>query len=66
MYIHGAVINVNVCAPDTIQQLAAGEYASRCHHEIFKQTIFGRAQMHFLVFAIDAVLLTVENEITDF
>src|SRR6266581_8397638 len=43
MHVHGALIDVDVAAPDRVEQLLAGKHPARMLQEEFQQAIFGRA-----------------------
>ncbi len=48
MHIDGARLDIDVRAPDGVQQLFAAEQPARVLHEVIQQSEFGRAQVDFL------------------
>src|SRR6266852_3288734 len=45
MHIHGALVDIDVAAPDAVEQLLAAEHPSRMLEKKFQQPIFGRAEI---------------------
>src|SRR5687768_1249763 len=62
MDVHGAFVDIDVVAPDAVEQLLARIDAARMPHQIFEQAIFGRPEMDFAAGAADAVAGAVEFE----
>lgn len=66
VHVDGALFNIDIAAPDLIQQLATGVGAFLVSHEELQQTVFGRA--HLGGFAVDghAVADRVQQQAADF
>src|SRR3979490_3400737 len=45
MYVDGALVDIDVAAPDAVEQLLAAEHAAGMLEEEFQQAIFGRAEI---------------------
>src|SRR5580658_9928623 len=52
MHVHRARLDMNIRAPDRIQQFLAGKNPARMLHEKFKQTEFSGPQMHGAAIAL--------------
>src|ERR1044072_1669802 len=63
MHIDGTLVDVDVAAPDAVEQLLARVDSSGVLHQEFKQAELGRPQMHLAARTRDALLLAVELEI---
>ena len=55
MHIHRAGLDINVRAPDRVQQLLTREDAPRMLHEIVEQAELGRSEMNVLTIARNLV-----------
>ena len=64
MGVHGALFHVDIVPPDLVEKLFAGKNPSRVLHEMTQQVKLGRAEMHFLTAARDAVAGEVHFDIT--
>src|SRR5260221_129680 len=53
MNVDGALVDVDVAAPDTVEKLLAGKDAAGALHEEFKQAIFGRSEIDRMAGARD-------------
>src|SRR5215217_6014867 len=65
MDVDGALIDIDVIAPDAIEELLARIDAAGMAHEIFEEAIFGGAQMHVAGGAADAVGGAIELKVAD-
>src|SRR5258708_57399 len=63
MDVHGALVDIDVAAPDTIEQLLAAEHPPRMLQEKFQQPILGRAEIDRAARAGDAALLAIELDV---
>src|SRR5580693_6000937 len=45
MHIHGAFVDIDVAAPDAVEQLLAAEHPARMLEEKLQQAILGRAEI---------------------
>src|SRR5271165_2141850 len=45
MHVDGALVDVDVAAPDAVEQLLAREHAARMLQEELEQAVFGRAEI---------------------
>src|SRR5437868_5274165 len=45
MHIDGALVDIDIAAPDAVEQLLAAEYPSRMLQKKFQQTVLGRPQL---------------------
>src|SRR5664279_364649 len=61
--VDGALIDIDVAAPDAVEQLLAGKHPARMLEEKFKQTILGRAEIDRATGAHHAALLAVEFDV---
>src|SRR5207244_7010239 len=63
MHVHGALIDIDVAAPDAVEQLLAGKYPPRMLEEEFQQAILGRAEIDRPARARHAALFAVELDV---
>src|SRR3954454_16203053 len=63
MHIDGALVDIDIATPHTIEQLLARIDAARALHQEFEQTEFRRSKMHLAPRARHALLLAVEFQI---
>src|SRR5688572_21952359 len=63
MDVDGALVDIDVAAPDAVEQLAAREHAAGALHQELEQLELGRLEMHFAALARDALLLAVEQDV---
>src|SRR2546423_5724172 len=63
MDVDGALIDIDVAAPDAVEQLLAAEDAAGMLEEKFQQAIFGRAEVDGAAGTRDAALLAIEFNI---
>src|SRR5258708_33230468 len=61
--VDGALVDIDVAAPDAVEQLLAREHAAGMLEEEFEQAIFGRAEIDLAAGAGDAALFTIEFDI---
>src|SRR5437899_976518 len=64
MNIHSALVDINLGAPNTVEQLLAREHPAGPLHEEFEQPIFGRAEINLAAGARYPFLLAVEFDVT--
>src|ERR1700744_5675137 len=62
MHVDGALVDVDVTAPDAVEQLLAREHPARMLEEEFEQAIFGRPEVDRAARARYAALLAVKLE----
>src|SRR5260370_8850329 len=60
MHIHGALVDIDVAAPDAVEQLLAAEHPARMLQKEFQQPVLGRAEIDRTARAGDAALLAIE------
>src|SRR6202051_2563693 len=60
MHVHRALIDIDVAAPDAVEQLLAAEHAARMLQEKFQQPVFGRSEIDGAAGTGDAALLAIE------
>ena len=65
MHVDRALVDIDVAAPDAVEQLLAGKHPPRPLHQIFEEAELGRAQIDRLAGARDALLLAIEFEVAD-
>src|SRR3974390_757472 len=65
MDINRPLIDVNIRAPDAIEQLFAREDPPRSFHEEFEQAVFRRPQIDRTAIARDALLFAIEFDVAD-
>src|SRR6266540_6107885 len=58
MDIDGALVDIDVAAPDAVEQLLAAEDAAGMFEEKFQQTVLGRAEIDLAARTRDAAFLT--------
>src|ERR1700681_1036911 len=63
MHIHGAFVDIDVAAPDAVEQLLAAEHPARMLQKEFQQPVFGRAEINRAARAGDAALLAIELDV---
>src|SRR6478752_4049296 len=63
VHVDGALVDIDVAAPDAVEQLLAAEHATGMLEEEFQETIFGRAEIDRPARARDAALFAVELDI---
>src|SRR5262245_47960160 len=63
MHVDGALVDIDVAAPDAVEQLLAGIDAARVLHQEFEQPELGRTEVYLAAGARDALLLAVELQI---
>ena len=65
MDVDGALVDIDVAAPDAVEQLLAREHAARALHQEFQQAIFGRPEIDGAAVARDALLFAIEFDVAD-
>src|ERR1700694_845116 len=45
MHIHGALVDIDIAAPDAVEQLLAGKHAARMLEKEFQEPVLGRAKV---------------------
>src|SRR6185312_9579134 len=65
MDVDGALVDIDVRAPDAIEQLLPREHTARPFHQELQQPVFGRTQIDRAARAGDALLLAVELDVAD-
>src|ERR1019366_2864313 len=65
MHVDGALVDIDVAAPDAVEQLLARENAARALHQKLQQAIFGRPQIDGAAAARDPPLVAVEFDVAD-
>src|SRR5688500_13038583 len=63
MDVDGTLVDIDVAAPDAVEQLLAAEYAAGMLQEKLQQAIFGGAEIDRTARARDAALFAVEFDI---
>src|SRR5262249_3796406 len=63
MHVDGALVDIDVAAPDAVEQLLAGEHPAGVLKEEFEQAVFGRTEIDWTARARDAALLAVELDV---
>src|SRR3954451_20508644 len=63
MNIDRALVDVDVAAPDVVEQLLAAEYAAGVLQEEFQQAILGRSEVDRPARTRDAALFTIEFDV---
>src|SRR5579872_2188295 len=63
MHVHGALVDVDVAAPDAVEQLFAGKHPPGMLEKEFEQAVFGRPEIDGAAGAGDAALFPVELDI---
>src|SRR6185437_258415 len=63
MDVDGALVDINVAAPDAVEQLLAGKHPPGMLEEKFQQAIFGRTEIDRTARARDAALFAVEFDV---
>src|SRR5579859_5827679 len=63
MNIDGALVDVDIAAPNTVEQLLAREHATRILHQEFQQTEFSWSKLHIAPGARDALFLAIELDV---
>ena len=63
MHVHGALVDIDVAAPDAVEQLLAREDAAGALHQEFEQPEFGRPEPDLAAAARHAVRLAVELDV---
>src|SRR4051794_31699497 len=63
MNVHRALVDVDVAAPDAVEQLLAAEYAARVLQEEFQQAILGRSEVDEPACARDPALFAIKFDI---
>src|SRR5579872_2051010 len=54
MHVHGALVDIDVAAPDAVEQLLAGKHAPGMFEKEFEQAVLGRPKIHRAPGARDA------------
>src|SRR5262249_45057661 len=65
MHVDGALVDIDVAAPDAVEQLLAREHAAGMLKEKLQQPVFGRPEIDRTSGAGDAALLAVELDIAE-
>src|SRR6201989_3527329 len=60
MHVDGALVDIDVAAPDAVEQLLAAEHPARMLQEELQQPVLGRAEIDRTARARDTALLAVE------
>src|ERR1700747_1569519 len=63
MHVHGALVDIDIAAPDAVEQLFAAEHAPGILQEKFEQPVFGRSEIDRTAGAGDATLFTIQFDI---
>ncbi len=63
MHVDGAGLDIDVRAPDRVQQLLAAEHPAGMLDQVVEQAEFGRPQVDFLAVAADAVGDAVDDDV---
>ena len=63
MHVDGALVDIDVAAPDAVEQLFAAEHAARMLEEEFEQAIFGRAEIDRTARTRNAALVAIEFDV---
>src|SRR3954454_21378626 len=63
MHVDGPLVDIDITAPDPVQQLLAREDPPGAQHQEFEQLELGRSEMQFLAVASHAVLSAVEMQV---
>ncbi len=63
MDIHRAGLDIDVSAPDRIEQLFTAEHPARVAHQMVEQAEFRRAQMHLTLAPLHSVGDAVQQDI---
>src|ERR1700712_3738942 len=63
VHVHSALVDINVAAPDAVEQLLAAEDAARMLQEKFQQAIFGGTEVDRTARARDAAFFTIEFDV---
>src|SRR5271170_3464061 len=63
MHVHRTLIDIDVAAPDAVEQLLAAEHAAGMLQEKFKQAVLGRSKIHRAAGTGDAALLAIEFDV---
>ncbi|QTK79739.1 hypothetical protein AT6N2_C2080 [Agrobacterium tumefaciens] len=66
MHVDGTLIDVDIMAPDTIEQLRTGEHPARRGHQEFQKAKLRRTETHFTAFAVNAMRLAIQFDIPAF
>src|SRR5260370_1142837 len=56
MHIHGAFVDIDIAAPDAVEQLLAAEHPARVLQKKLQQPVFGRSRSHRTAPAPDTAL----------
>src|SRR5262249_45342551 len=65
MDVDGAFVDVDLAAPDAIEQLLAGEHTPGTFHQELEQAVFGRSEVDRAAAARDPFLLAVDLEVAE-
>ena len=65
MHVDGALVDIDVAAPDAVEQLLARKHPAGPLHQKFEQAEFGRAEIDRAACARHALFLAIEFEIAD-
>src|SRR5258708_37908700 len=60
VHIHGAFVDIDVAAPDAVEQLLAAEHPARMLQKKLQQPVFGRSEIDRTARARDAALLAIK------
>src|SRR6266700_3646636 len=63
MHVDRTLIDIDVAAPDTVEQLLAAEHAARMLQEELQETILGRAEIDRTARTRDAALLAIKLDV---
>ncbi len=65
MDVDGALVDVDLAAPDAVEQLLPREHPSRPLHQEFQQPVFGRAEIDGAAAARHSLLLAIDLEVAE-
>src|SRR5258708_28489523 len=63
MHVHGAFVDIDIAAPDAVEQLLAAEHPARMLQEKLQEPAFGQAEIDRTARTRDATLLAVELDV---
>src|SRR5262249_35088915 len=63
VYVDGALVDIDVAAPDAVEQLLAREHAAGALHQKFEQTELGGSEWDFAAAARDPLLFAIELDV---
>ena len=65
MHVHRAAFDIEVRAPDGIEQLLARKHAPRTLHQLIEQPVFSWAEMNVAVSPPYAMVGAIKTDLTD-